>query len=152
MNSQKVISMLRFLLASLCLLALPARAGPVDQALLAGTWRGEGRFYEVKLLRATAPPLFELSIAPDLTLTGTVGGARISPARPTAVGKRIDYEVLLDGPAGPGKFLEGKDHLVILITAMDGNSLSADFHLKSRFGFDIGMHPGSLEAARTDGE
>jgi len=31
---------------------------------------------------------------------------------------------------------------------VDEDSFAADFQLKSRFGFDLSMHPGSLEAFR----
>jgi hypothetical protein len=144
--------MRRILLLCLGAPALSAQAQSIDAALLPGSWRGEGRYYETRLQRANRPPEFELSIGPDLTLSGTVGGARIVPARPAAVGPRIDYAVVLDGPVAAGKSLDGKDHLMVLITVVGRDSFSADFHLKSRFGFDFSMHPGSLEAVRADGD
>jgi hypothetical protein len=140
--------MYRFLLVSLIAVAQTAPGQSIDVGQLPGTWHGEGRFYEVKLLRENQAPAFDLTIALDLTLSGTVGEARIVATRPTTVGKRIDYHVMLDRPVGRGEFLKDKDHLVILITAADAASLSADFHMKSRFGFDFSMHPGSLEAVR----
>jgi hypothetical protein len=140
--------MLRLLLVPIVVLAQAAQGQSIDLAKVPGTWRGEGRYYEVKLLRASDPPAFELTIAPDLTLSGKVGDARLAAARPIAIGKRLDYQILLDRPVGRGKYLKDKDHLIILITAVDADSLSVDFHLKGRFGFDFSMHPGSLEALR----
>lgn len=137
-----------FLLVCLIALAQAAQGQSIDTSKLPGTWHGQGRYYETKLLRANAAPVFDLTIAPDLTLSGTVGTARFAAAHPSAVGKRVDYQVLLDRPVGPGKYVREKDHLIILITAVDEDSFVADFHLKSRFGFDLSMHPGSLEAVR----
>lgn len=137
-------------LLSLLALAASAQGSTVDVAQLPGNWRGEGHYYEVKLQRGGAPPAFELAIAPDLTLSGTVGAARVVPAQPVAIGRRIDYQVVLVGAVDDGKFLKDKDHLMILVTVVDGGRMSADFHLKSRFGFDFSMHPGSLEAIRSD--
>lgn len=144
--------MIQMLVISLCMLAQTAPVEPPDPARLPGAWQGQARFYEVKLRRAMEPPAFKLSIAPDLTLTGTVGTAQIGPARPAAIGTRIDYKIMLDGPVASSPLLGNKTHLIILVTAVGDDTFSADFHLKSRFGFDISMHPGSLEAVRMHGQ
>jgi hypothetical protein len=140
--------MRRIVVVFLMALAQSTQGQSIDAAQLPGIWHGEGRYYEVKLLRATDPPAFVLTIAPDLTLSGTVGEARFAAERPIAFGKRLHYQLLLDRPVGPGALLQHKDHLIILIAAVDQDSLAGDFHLKSRFGFDFNMHPGSLEAVR----
>jgi hypothetical protein len=128
-------------------LASVAFAQAPDGATLVGRWSGPGRLYEVKLHQAHGPIPFTLDIAEDLTLTGTVGGARIAAATPRHTANRIDYYAVLEGRVHPASEL-AKDHLVILITRVDDERLSADFHLKSRFRWDMSMHPGSLEARR----
>lgn len=121
-------------------------ATALESSHLPGHWSGDGHYYEVKLQKRLRAPHFDLRIDPDLTLSGEIGDARIRPAKPRAVGTRIDYHVELIGTVVTS--LERKKHLVILITHIDDGAFSADFHLKSRNGFDLTMHPGSLEAIR----
>lgn len=135
-----------FLMA--CLVPLAGYSAEIDPAHLPGNWVGTGRYYEVKLQRQADAPRFDLTIGPDLTLTGTVGTARLVPTRPRASGERVDYFVLLEGSVAQHAALRSKDHLLILITQLAPDSFEADFHLKSSFGFDFTMHPGALHADR----
>ncbi len=132
-----------------CLVPLAGSATEIDPTQLAGHWAGTGRYYEVKLQHQADAPRFDLTIGPDLTLTGTVGAARLVPTRPRAAGKRIDYYVVLEGSVAEQASLRSKDHLLILITQLAPGSFEADFHLKSSFGLDFTMHPGALHADRT---
>ena len=139
--------MLSTLTLALFLSSTALAAKSLDSSRLPGHWSGSGHYYEVKLQKDLPAPHFDLRINPDLTLSGQIGDARIRPARPRAVGPRIDYYVELDGAVANS--LERKKHVVILITDLGEDAFSADFHLKSRKGFDLSMHPGSLEAVRT---
>jgi hypothetical protein len=103
--------------------------------------------YEVKVHQAVGTVPITLSFAEDLTLTGTVGPVGILPAKPRISKTRIDYHARLTGAVNLGP-ARGKDHMVVLITKTGADRLSADIHLKSRFGFDPSMHPGALEAVR----
>lgn len=139
--------MLSTLTLSLYLSSTALAATTLDYSRLPGHWSGSGHYYEVVLQENLQAPQFDLRINPDLTLSGQIGAARIRPAKPRAVGERIDYYVELDGAVA--RSLERKKHLLILITQVHDDAFSADFHLKSRYGFDFTMHPGSLEAVRT---
>lgn len=131
-----------------CLLPAAVFGADPDAALLPGKWTGTGRYYETSLQRQSEAPRFDLDIAPDLTVSGTVGQARLVPARPRAIGERIDYYLELEGSVASDQKVRGKDHLVILVTRLTAESLEADFHLKSGFSFDFTMHPGELQAVR----
>jgi hypothetical protein len=138
-------------LLALAALASAARAQVPDPAALFGHWHGDGRLYETKVNARCGPVPMRLEFGADGTLGGHVGAATIVASKPRVqTGKaRIDYHARLDRricPEGEG----GKDHLVLLITRADAKVLHADFHLKSTFGYDWGMHPGALDARRQD--
>ncbi len=134
--------------------ALPAlvagvgSAQPVAYSSLAGSWTGAGRMYEVKVHKAVGTLPITLNFAENSTLTGTVGPVNILPAKPRRAKDRVDYHARLSGAVSLGP-TGTKDHLVVLITKVTTDHLTADIHLKSRFGFDPSMHPGSLEAVRS---
>jgi hypothetical protein len=142
----------RATLAALVALALAVSPGTLAQDLapsrLAGHWTGVGRFYDVELKKRLGPLPFDLVISPDLTLSGTAGGATIQPSKGERHGKQVDFKALLSGELRPGTDLK-KDHLVLLVTRVDDAEASADFHLKSNFTFDFTMRPGAVELKRT---
>ncbi len=124
----------------------PPPAGPEH----AGRWVGDARLFD-RTLRAKAAPLeAELRIEPDHALSGRIGAARIPRTAPTSVAPgRIEYRIVLEGRV---KDVEGLDqtHLVVLVTPRPGGALDADFHLKSRFGFDAAMRVGHFDVKRVD--
>ncbi len=120
----------------------------LDSAALAGLWTGTARMYEVKLDKAVGRIPVSLNIANDRTLTGMVGQASILPAMPPKSAKRVAYYARLSGAVYAGAPAR-MDYVVFLITGTRHDRLSGDIHLKSRFGFDPGMHPGSLELVRS---
>jgi hypothetical protein len=127
---------------------LDARGEGVDAGTLAGHWTGQGRLLDVELQKKHGPVAIDLSIAPDLTLTGTVGGATIRPAKGGRNGRRIDFQVLLTGQVRTGPDFE-KDHLVLLVTRADDTTASIDFHIKTNFTLDLTMRQGVAELKRT---
>lgn len=116
---------------------------------LPGHWTGMGRFHNVRFQTQFGSLPFDLRIGPDLTLTGTVGGARIQPSRVVTRKDRQDFYAELEGEIRPGKAFR-KRRLVLLVTHVEGNRLVADFHLKTNFVWDWTMRQGTLEAARKD--
>ena len=130
------------------LLACTSFAQAIDSSKLAGSWVGAGRFYNAKLRTETGSLPFVLHVQPNLTVSGTVGGASLQPCKPKRTGDRIEFEVTLRGEVSPEKRLQ-KGYLVLLITQVDGEKLSGDFHLKSNLIFDWNMRPGELQAIRT---
>lgn len=136
-------------LIALAALAAPlaARAEGPDAAKLAGHWTGQGRFYDADVQKRHGSIPFDLSVSPDLVLSGTVGGAAIRPARGKRHRQQVDFELLLTGDVLPGADFK-KDHLVLVITGATGEAVSGDFHLKSNFIFDLTMRPGALELRR----
>lgn len=130
------------------LLACTSFAHAIDSSKLAGTWVGAGRFYNAKLQTETGSLPFVLHFQPDLTVSGSVGGASLQPCKPKQAGDRIEFEITLHGEISPVKSLH-KGYLVLLITQAAGEKLSGDFHLKSNLIFDWNMGPGELQATRT---
>jgi hypothetical protein len=126
---------------------LGARAEGPDAAKLAGHWTGQGRFYNADFQKQHGSIPFDLTVSPDLVLSGTAGGAAITPARGERHGQQVDFELLLTGDVLPGTDFK-KDHLVLVVTRADGAAVSGDFHLKSNFVFDLTMRPGALELKR----
>lgn len=139
MTVRRVLVSLLFTLSALMTAADPGR--------LPGRWSGVGRFYNVKFQATFGPLPFDLHIAQDLTLTGTVGGARILPCRPTTNHGRQDFRAELEGAIRPEKAFR-KRRLVLMVTKAEGDTLVADFHLKTNFVWDWTMRVGHLEATR----
>lgn len=131
------------------LISCAAFAQHPDGAKLVGHWVGSGRFYDVKVQAERGSIAFDLHFQPDLTLTGTVGGAKLQPCKPKKIGSSIDFYTTLRGNVFPKKGFR-KDHLVLLVTQTDGKEMSADFHLKTNFIFDWSMRPGEVIAIRKE--
>jgi hypothetical protein len=127
--------------------AADAGAQPLEAAKLAGHWTGAGRFYNIEFQKQHGPIGFDLTISPDLVLSGTVGGAAVQPAKGERNGKQVDFKVLLVGAVKPG-LDPGKDHLVLIFTEASDVAASGDFHLKSNFTLDLTMRPGAIELKR----
>jgi len=79
-------------LIALAMLAAPlaARAEGLDAAKLARHWTGQGRFYNADFQRRHGSIPFDLSVSPDLGLSGSVGGAAIQPARGERHSQQVD--------------------------------------------------------------
>lgn len=122
-----------------------AHAAAIDSSKLPGEWQGSGRYYETAITESVA---FHLQIDATLRLSGQVGGAEIQAAAPRVQADQIQYQLSLVGEVSPNARLRAKDHLVLLITQVEGERFAADFHLKSWHGFDPSMHPGELLAER----
>lgn len=139
------------LIHTLVSLALPAAATqpalqPPPNPI--GRWVGDARLFD-KALRARATPLpAEIHIDQDLMLNGRIGQALIPTSRPvSATAMRLEYQVLLQGQVKDIAELN-QTHLVLIVTRHSDGRLDADFHLKSRFGFDPAMRVGHLDVQR----
>lgn len=109
-----------------------------------GHWAGEARLFDRALRQQRGPIPMSIELAPDLLLKGTIGDATWPAAAPVQrLSPRLEYRIKLMGAAPP---LAGKDHLVLIITPRTDGRLDADFHLKSRFGLDLGMAVGHFDA------
>lgn len=115
---------------------------------LAGRWIGDARLFD-RALRAQAIPLpAELLFEPDLALSGRMGDAHWPRTLPTtAEATRIEYRLRLQGVVHALPALH-KPCLVVIVTRGRSSTLDADFHLKSRFGFDPSMRVGHLDVVR----
>lgn len=133
--------------AALCF--VPVLAQAQDAALLPGHWNASGRFYQVIVHEKCGLIPFDLQVDAELTLTGSIGRAKIAPATPKISKNRIDYHAKLDAePCPDGE--NSKKFLVLLITETTSKTFKGDFHLKSSFGFDLSMRPGSVEGQRAE--
>ena len=141
--------MMKLLFAMLSLMASEGWSQMPDVSMLSGHWVGSGRLYQVKMHEKCGPIAFDLRFDANRALTGNVGRARIAPAVPRIENKRVDYYTVLDSKVCPDDE-DGKNHLVLLVTETSEKVFRADFHLKSSFGFDWSMHPGTLEARRQE--
>lgn len=145
-----VISVCGVTALSLALMAF-ARAEPIgfSQASITGQWVGDARLFD-KIIRVQATPLAtELRIDENLILSGNIGVAKIQNASPASVSaKQVVYRALLSGPVKDIAQLSKKTHLIVIITCHTGDLLDADFHLKSRFGFDPTMRVGHMDVVR----
>lgn len=131
----------------LALAAGPATAPALDPAELPGHWQGDLRFLNLKVQARHGSLPVSLDIQPDLTLTGTVGEARIGPSKPRVQARQIDYRVVLDRePLPTARF--SKTQVILLVTRAAGGSMDVDVHFKGAFGFDPTMWVAHLPAKR----
>lgn len=124
-----------------------AWAQPLDPDGLPGNWIGSGRFYNREFQDAFGSVGFELQIERDLTMSGTVGSAVLTPVKPRVEAGAVVYAATLRGEIRPGSAFQ-KDHMVLLLTATGPTRMTGDFHLKSNFVFDWSMRPGELVLTR----
>lgn len=134
------------LLLVLLLPFVPALAQEPFRANIVGRWSADARLFDRHIRAGTMPLGAELEFADDLTLTGRIGNAPIPQTRPfSRTATRLEYRVRLSRPVHDHPDLK-KDHLLIIVTLSPGPGLDADFHLKSRFGFDPTMRVGHFDA------
>lgn len=129
------------------LLALPAQAQVPEASALQGRWAGQGRFFDVALHGRHGPVPFAWQIDAEGVLSGNMGQARIPPSSPRRVRDRLHYQAVLEGRVGQDEAFDRR-HLVLIIDTRDGVVLDVDFHLKRRFGLDLGMSAGNVQAHR----
>lgn len=137
-------------LFALALFATSVFGEEAAQSRIVGSWTADARLFD-KRIRARATPLeAKLSFSEDHALSGRIGDADIPPTRPHSKSpKKLMYRVLLPRPVRDLDELR-KDHMIIIVTLGAGVTLDADFHLKSRFGFDPTMRAGHFDAKRVD--
>lgn len=118
---------------------------------IVGRWSADARLFDMHIRASTTPLAAELVIAADLSLSGQIGDATMASSSPVAkTPTRLEYRIRLNRPVHAHPDL-GKDHLIVIITRRDGPDgpvLDADFHLKSRFGFDPTLRVGHFDAVR----
>lgn len=140
----RVIQLLLVLLLPL----FPAVAQEPVRSDIVGRWSADARLFDRHIRARTTPLEAQLVFADDHTLTGRIGSARIPQTRPfSATTTRLEYRVRLDRPVHEHPDLK-KDHLLIIVTLSPASGLDADFHLKSRFGFDPTIRVGHFDATR----
>lgn len=127
----------------LALLATPAWALEAQQ--LVGAWQGEVRFLNASVKKEHGGLPVQFDIQPDLTLTGTIGDARIGPTKPQRQVGRVDYRIVLDRePLPQANF--SKKKVVLLITRVNDGVMDVDLHFKSYFAFDPTMWVANVQA------
>lgn len=137
---------------SLILTALAAAqlayADAPQPASIAGRWIGDARLFETAV-RAKASPLpIEIRLEQDLAMSGRIGNAQIPRTAPASVKPlRVEYQVALNGSIHDLPQLK-KSYMVVIVTRSAKDELDADFHLKSRIGFDPTMQVGHLDVSR----
>jgi len=112
---------------------------------IVGTWTAEARFFDREIRNKVGQLEARLVIEPDLTLKGQFGNSEITPTRPKIqTSTQLQYQVLLKQSLP--SFPEFRNpHLIVIVTLAGHRPLDADFHLKSRFGFDSKMRVGHFE-------
>ncbi|MFA6312979.1 MAG: hypothetical protein WCV99_13665 [Sterolibacterium sp.] len=115
---------------------------------IAGHWVGDARLFDKAVRAKTTPLPIEIRIEEDLAMSGSIGNARIPRSVPVSVKPpRIEYHVALEGSIRDLPQLK-KSHMIVIVTRNAKDDLDADFHLKSRFGFDPTMQVGHMEVKR----
>ena len=122
-------------------------AQSLDKAQLTGQWQGEWRPYETKYQQSPGRLPMRLSINEKLNISGSVGESHFVSDHIEHQSTQILVRATLSPPLAFGKD-HAKDHLIILITKIGHDQLSADVHFKSSYGFDFSMHPGELKASK----
>ena len=122
-------------------------AQSLDKALLTGQWQGEWRPYETKYQQSPGRLPMRLIINEKLNISGSVGDRHFVSGHIEQQSQQIVVRATLSPPLAFGKN-QAKDHLIILITKIGHDQLSADVHFKSSYGFDFSMHPGELKASK----
>lgn len=122
-------------------------AQDLERAELQGLWLGEWRPYEKQYQQIPGRIPIRLTISEKSIISGSFGDSNFISEKIERQAKQIMVWAKLDRPIRFGKD-HVKDHLIILITSIRQDQLSADAHLKSRFSFDFSMHPGELKASK----
>ena len=113
-------------------------------ALPIGRWEGDARLFDRTLRQRIGPITMAIELGPDLMLKGVIGESTWAAAAPFQRSpQRLEYRLKL---LGATPVLEGKDHLILIISLRADGRLDADFHLKARFGLDLGMAVGHFDA------
>ncbi len=112
---------------------------------IVGTWTAEARFFDREVRNKVGQLEARLIFDPDLTLKGQFGNSEMTPTRPKIqTSTQLQYHVLLKQSLS--SFPEFRNpHLVVIVTLKGLQPIDADFHLKSRFGFDPKMRVGHFD-------
>lgn len=142
-----MIKSLQSLTLCLALVAFNAYAQIAVQPEFIGHWKADARLFD-KHIRAQANPLpAELVFDQNFTLSGKVGNALVPPTKPISItSSRVEYWITLNKPVRDIAELN-KLRMVVIISRGPAATLDADFHLKSRFGFDRSIRVGHFDAS-----
>ena len=142
---------MRFILLRVLAVALlvPASssAQSLDPAGLVGRWSGSGTFFSADMQRKAGSLAFTLELKADGTGTGRIGDATLQVVEVKRARDRIEVRAKLTGSLGSDPAL-AKNHLVLVVTAVDDRRMQAEFHLKSNFIFDPQMREGHVVLTR----
>ncbi|MBL0169921.1 MAG: hypothetical protein IPP90_04180 [Gemmatimonadaceae bacterium] len=128
-------------------LSAPGSAQAPDPTKMVGHWTGTGTFFDADLLKRVGPLAIELTMRPDGTGSGQLGGAaiRVLHSRPT----RDVLQVRADLAGSPAQDAAlRKPYLFFVITAASDSTLQGEFHLKSNRFYDPWMREGRLRLTR----
>lgn len=122
-----------------------ANANESNAPEIVGNWTAEARFFDREVRNKVGQLEARLVIDPDLTLKGQFGNSEMTPTRPKIkTSTQLQYHVLLKQSLP--SFPEFRNpHLVVIVTLKGLQPIDADFHLKSRFGFDPKMRVGHFD-------
>jgi hypothetical protein len=123
------------------------RAQALDPGKLVGRWTGRGVFFSAELRKKVDSLPFVLEIERDRTGTGRVGDVSLQDVRVMRTRRYIEVRARLARPVSADPSL-AKDRLVLVFTALDDNTASGEFHLKTNFVYDIRMREGRVLLAR----
>ncbi len=133
------------LVSFVCLNFHHANANESLSSAIVGTWTADVRFFDRTVRKKLGPLEARLEIEPDFTLKGHFGNSEMTPTRPTIqTSTQLQYQVLLK-QALPGLPELRSPHLMVIVTLTGQRPIDADFHLKSRFGFDPKMRVGHFD-------
>ena len=106
---------------------------------LEGTWKGSGRFLDIKWDKAIGRLPIEIWFGPDGIVTGSIGGAILTETK-LGAWKEDGFEIraILEGSLKEGISYK-KDHFIIFGQIAD-SEMDLNYHLKSNFIFDFSMN------------
>jgi hypothetical protein len=120
---------------------------PQGAQVLVGVWQGLGTLLEVDPDRPAESLRFDLEVDEALQGRGRVGGASIREWRLEAGARPLRISIRLEGALGPVR-ARNKAYLILWVTELQVERLTADFLLRSDPGFDPAACRGTVTLSR----
>lgn len=157
--NNSVMKNLMYLLMSSVLISCLAEGLSQEEIIennpeLIGNWYGVGGFLDMDAAKKLGDVSLEFSIFEEKPITGTIGDATISEMTLSEASYGFEINGILNSRIKEEVDFE-KNHLIILLVLPKGqdrvgNTIDANFHLKSNFVFDFDMKVGGVYVSKTE--